>query len=83
MANPGIRSVLDREKHLLTAVDVGTILKKFSGIPGLEPTRATVWDYRNLNDKAIRVEGYFVLLNPRKALGSDHLVPLLMLPWLT
>lgn len=72
------------EKNIyLLLLTIGTILKKFSGLPGLEPTLATVRDYRNLNDKAIRVEGYFVLLNPRKALGKDHLVPLLMLPWLT
>lgn len=69
MANSGVRSVLDREKHYWLLLMIGTILKKFSGLPGLEPTLATVWDYRNLNDKAIRVEGYLVLLNPRKVLG--------------
>lgn len=68
MANPGVRSVLDGEKHYLLLLMIGTILK-FSGLPGLEPTLATIWDYRNLNDKAILVEGYFVLLNPRKVLG--------------
>lgn len=61
--------MLDREKHYVLLLMIGTILKKFSELPGLEPTLATVWDYRNLNDKAIRVEGYFVLLNPRKVLG--------------